>query len=83
MREELNAELNAIPGKLSPLVFAGHLWLGFALEGIKSEFSQRATKLILSALDIALGAVLMVLVAPVLALTFVALWVSNSRRWLT
>jgi hypothetical protein len=83
MREELNAELNAIHGKLSPVVFAGQLWLGFALEGIKAEFSQRVTKLTLSALDVALGTVLIVLLAPLLVLTFVALWVSNSRRWLT
>lgn len=78
MREELTAELAAIPGKISPLVFALSVWWGFwrtaIIEKLNISASQRAVRVV----DIALGNIMVILVAPVLLLSMLATFLSGS-----
>lgn len=44
MREELLAEVAAVPGKISPLLFAFHLWWGFWRGAIVAKASENACR---------------------------------------
>lgn len=42
MREELLAELNSVPGKLSPMIFAISVWIGYKQQALNLRLASRA-----------------------------------------
>lgn len=76
MEEELTAELVAIPGKISPLVFALSVWWGFwrtaIFERLNISASQRAVRVV----DIALSNLMVFFAAPALLVSTLATYLS-------
>ena len=72
MHEELAAELSIVPGKLSPLAFACSVWWGLWRTALLARAEASASRYAVRLTDIVLGCVLIVLVAPTLAVTLLA-----------
>lgn len=52
MREELLAEVAAVPGKISPLLFAVHLWWGFWRGSLAASLSEAACRVTVRCYDV-------------------------------
>ena len=72
MHEELAAEVAIIPGKLSPFVFACSVWWGFWRTALIARADTSASRYALRMTDVVLSSLLVVWVAPMLALTLFA-----------
>ena len=79
MHEELSAELTAVPGKLSPLLFACSLWWCFWRNAILTRIDAALSKRVLRSVDIVLSAVFIFLCAPIFAFSLVATCLSCGR----
>nr|WP_315185195.1 sugar transferase [uncultured Albidiferax sp.] len=77
MQEELTAELTAIPGKISPIVFAFSVWWGFWRTTIIANIHISASQRTVRALDIALGNLMVMLLGPLLLMSMLATYLSG------
>lgn len=66
MREELLAEVAAVPGKISPFVFAFSLCWGFWRPVLTTKLEAASCHLIVRTADVALSSLLLLLLSPLL-----------------
>jgi len=83
LEEEWLAEMAAIPGKLSPLLYACSIWWRSRKDQIGLQAEGWLTQRSLRGLDVAGSAVFIVVFAPVLGMCFAANWVACRGRPLT
>ena len=79
MQEELTAEVAAIPGKLSPLIFACSIWWGFwrgaVIAKLESNFSRYAVRLV----DVAISGSMLLACVPMILAMLLGTWISCGR----
>jgi hypothetical protein len=84
MKEELTAELAAIPGKISPLVFSCSLWWSFSKCAIFARLDAATSRYVLRAVDYVLSTLLIFFAGPAilitLALTSLSCGTTSLRR---
>jgi len=69
MKEELTAELAAIPGKISPFVFSCSILWSFSKSAIFARLDAATSRHILRVMDYVLGALLVFFAAPAILIT--------------
>lgn len=79
MHEELVAEVEAIPGKISPLAFACSVWWGFTRASFFAWLNVRAPHYALRLTDVALVSLFLLESAPVLLLAFTVTSFSSGQ----
>lgn len=77
MREELIAEVALIPGKISPVVFACSIWVGFTRDRLTSWVMSNATSLALRFTDITIASILLLYILPVLGILYLTIRLSS------
>ena len=78
MREELLAEVAAVPGKISPFVFACSLCWGFWRPVFMVKLDASASRYLIRATDLALVSLLLIFLAPLMA--YLAIRLRSSGR---
>lgn len=73
MREELMAELAAIPGKISPLIFASSIWWSFWRTALIARLNVSASQHAVRMLDIALSYLMVILASPMIIISMLAI----------
>lgn len=82
MEEELMAELLAVPGKISPVMFASSLWWGLLRESVLARLDIHLTSAALRITDLLLASLCLVLAAPLIVFVTVAMRLATGRSGL-
>ena len=82
MEEELMAELLAVPGKISPVIFASSLWWGLWRESVLARLDIQLSSAALRITDLLLASLGLLLVTPLLVAVTIAMHLATGRSGL-